>query len=99
MNLTSHMEHHPYAFYTMSTMSATLALFVAWMGLRKYITSLSSRLYLTTGTVPDLPKSGKSAFQAANLVEKCTKLGSPFPCEEEAPIAAGHEYPHLVAFL
>ncbi|RDB30358.1 Mitochondrial inner membrane magnesium transporter LPE10 [Hypsizygus marmoreus] len=35
MNLTSHMEQHAYAFYGMSATSAALALFVAWMGLRK----------------------------------------------------------------
>ncbi|KAF8067752.1 cora-domain-containing protein [Lyophyllum atratum] len=35
MNLTSHMEQNPYAFYGMSTGSAALALLVAWMGLRK----------------------------------------------------------------
>ncbi|KIY48494.1 cora-domain-containing protein [Fistulina hepatica ATCC 64428] len=35
MNLTSHMEHHPWAFYGMSGMSAAFAILIAWGGLRR----------------------------------------------------------------
>ncbi|KAF9456010.1 hypothetical protein BDZ94DRAFT_1271994 [Collybia nuda] len=35
MNLTSHLENHPYAFFGMTGLSAAIALFVAWMGLRR----------------------------------------------------------------
>ncbi|TFK70819.1 Mg2+ transporter protein cora-like protein [Pluteus cervinus] len=35
MNLSSHMEEHPYAFYVMSASSTALALFIAWAGMRK----------------------------------------------------------------
>ncbi|TFK41455.1 magnesium transporter [Crucibulum laeve] len=35
MNLTSHMEQHVYAFYILTGFSSSLALLVAWAGLRK----------------------------------------------------------------
>jgi len=35
MNLTSHMEHSPFAFYVLSGASTVVALLVAWIGLRR----------------------------------------------------------------
>ncbi|KAI0048933.1 cora-domain-containing protein [Auriscalpium vulgare] len=35
MNLTSHLEENPYAFIGMSVLSTTIAVFVAWSGLRR----------------------------------------------------------------
>ncbi|KAF8636345.1 hypothetical protein AX16_010998 [Volvariella volvacea WC 439] len=37
MNLTSHMESHPYAFYVMSASSAAIAVLVAWAGFRRLV--------------------------------------------------------------
>ena len=46
IQLTSHMEHHDYAFYAMTGVSTSLAIVVAWAGFRKYVV----RLYLSVQT-------------------------------------------------
>ncbi|TEB29971.1 cora-domain-containing protein [Coprinellus micaceus] len=59
MNLTSHLETHPYGFYALSTASAGLALFVAWTGLRRLSkirkVGLSSSKPSQTSPKPYLP--------------------------------------------
>ncbi|KAF5351051.1 hypothetical protein D9756_008318 [Leucocoprinus leucothites] len=46
MNLTSHLEEHPYAFYLMTGFSGGAALIIAWAALHKYLESLPSKNYI-----------------------------------------------------
>ncbi|KIJ99095.1 hypothetical protein K443DRAFT_680247 [Laccaria amethystina LaAM-08-1] len=54
MNLTSHMEHHDYAFYAMTGVSTSLAIIVAWVGFRKL-----ARIR-KVGLSSNYPRGGKS---------------------------------------
>jgi len=59
MNLTSHLEQHPYGFYVMTALSAGLAFLVAWTGFRRLAkirkVGLSSTSQKRKSTKPWLP--------------------------------------------
>lgn len=54
MNLTSHIEHHDYAFYAMTGVSTSLAIIVAWAGFRTL-----ARIR-KVGLSSNYPRAGKS---------------------------------------
>lgn len=59
MNLTSHLETHPYGFYALSAAATGLAIFVAWTGLRRLSkirkVGLSSNMPSRSAPKPYLP--------------------------------------------
>ncbi|KAL9709829.1 magnesium ion transporter [Leucoagaricus gongylophorus] len=83
MNLTSHMEEHPYAFYLMTCLSSGVALIVTWVALHKYISSSSSKKTVSDALILGSLKSDVLASRVLKIwVGKQPNPGFPYHLEE-----------------
>ena len=84
IQLLSHLEVHPYGFYAMTGFATTLAVTVAWAGLRKY-DSLMCVLNLVIDLYNRLAKMRKVGLSSNSQTRKPMKPWLPLPLRNRTP--------------